>query len=437
MGIFYNRVKELDALEQIDHQSQSSACFTVVMGRRRIGKTELLRHFIKNKISTYLFTSRETETTLCNLWQKKLEKDIGLKIYGSVTTLPELFEQVLIFSEIKHFILVIDEFQDLQSICPSFFSHLQNLWDTYKSNSKINLIVCGSLYSMMTKIFQDAREPLFGRSTHQLTLKAFTPSSIKKILLSHNPHMTPEDLLCLYMLSGGVAKYIFLLMKAGATTKSKMIDYVCQETSPFLTDGKNLLISEMGRDYGTYFSILKLISAGLTTQSEIDSIIQKNTGAYLKNLEQVFEVIRPIKPILSRPESRNTRWEIIDSYLKFYFHFIYPNQYMIELGETEQLKEVILAGYEQYSGKTLEQYFTHKIIEENEISQIGGWWDRKSQNEIDIITLHPNEKTGSIYEVKRQGKKLNLDALREKASVFTKAHPQYQFMLQGLSMEDM
>lgn len=70
MGIFYNRVKELDALEQIDHQSQSSACFTVVMGRRRIGKTELLRHFIKNKISTYLFTSRETETTLCNLWQK-------------------------------------------------------------------------------------------------------------------------------------------------------------------------------------------------------------------------------------------------------------------------------------------------------------------------------------------------------------------------------
>lgn len=76
---------------------------------------------------------------------------------------------------------------------------------------------------------------------------------------------------------------------------------------------------------------------------------------------------------------------------------------MIELEETERLKEVMLAGYGHYSERTLERYFTHKITEENEVPQIGGWWDRKSQNEIDIYPP-PNEKTGSIYEVKRQEK---------------------------------
>ena len=243
------------------------------------------------------------------------------------------------------------------------------------------------------------------------------------------------------MLSGGVAKYISLLMDSGSTTKKKMIEYAAGITSPFLIDGKDVLVSEMGKDYGIYFSILSLISRGMTAQSEIDSVIQKNTGAYLANLDKVYDVIKPIRPLYSKSESRNARWQITDSYLRFYFRFIYANQNLIELGQYDLLKSVILRDYETFTGKTLELYFKNKINEENELTRIGGWWDRKGENEIDVIAVNDFEKTCYIYEVKRQSGKINLSKLDEKVDNFKNAVKSdiagYSVKTFGLSMEDM
>lgn len=441
MKNFYDRKNELNALEQIEKNSLISANFTVITGRRRIGKTELLKKYSKKKKSCYLFTSRTSESLLCEQWQKNLEEDIGLKIFGKITLLSELFEQIMQYSKQEHFILVIDEFQDLQTINPSFFSQMQNIWDSNKGESKINLIVCGSVYSMMKKIFEDDKEPLFGRATGRINLTPFSPSVCKKILSDYNKNYTKEDLLCLYMLSGGVAKYISLLMDSGSTTKKKMIEYAAGITSPFLIDGKDVLVSEMGKDYGIYFSILSLISRGMTAQSEIDSVIQKNTGAYLANLDKVYDVIKPIRPLYSKSESRNARWQITDSYLRFYFRFIYANQNLIELGQYDLLKSVILRDYETFTGKTLELYFKNKINEENELTRIGGWWDRKGENEIDVIAVNDFEKTCYIYEVKRQSGKINLSKLDEKVDNFKNAVKSdiagYSVKTFGLSMEDM
>lgn len=441
MKKFYDRKNELTALEQIEKNSLNSANFTIITGRRRIGKTELLKKYIKNKRSCYLFTTRSSETLLCEQWQKSLADDIGLKIFGKITTLSDLFEQIMQYSKQEHFVLVIDEFQDLQIINPSFFSQMQNLWDSNKGDSKINLIVCGSVYSMMKKIFEDEKEPLFGRATGEINLTPFSPSVCKEILNDYNSSYTNEDLLCLYMLSGGVAKYISLLMDSGSTTKEKMIEYVTGITSPFLIDGKDVLISEMGKDYGVYFSILALISRGLTAQNEIDSVIQKNTGAYLANLDKVYSVIKPIRPLYSKSESRNARWQITDSYLRFYFRFIYSNQSLVELGQYDLLKSVILRDYETFTGKTLEQYFTNKINEEKQLTKIGGWWDRKGENEIDIIAVNDLEKTCDVYEIKRQAYRINLSKLTEKVNSFKSVVKSeiggYFIQTFGLSLEDM
>ncbi|QTQ13323.1 AAA family ATPase [Treponema parvum] len=437
MSKFYDRKKELALLGQIERNSSSSAAFTVMTGRRRIGKTALLKKFLERKKSCYLFTTRNSESLLCRQWQKELEEKIGLKIFGNIYKLADLFEQIMLFSTQRHFILVIDEFQDLKSINPAFFSEMQNIWDSNKDNSKINLIVCGSVYSMMIKIFEDSKEPLFGRATAKINLRPFTPSVCKEILKAYNPDFNNEDLLCLYMLSGGVAKYMMLLMDSGSTTKEKMIDYVTGVTSPFLIDGKDVLINEMGKDYGIYFSILSLISNGMTAQNEIDSIIQKNTGAYLSNLYKIYDVIQPIKPLYSKAESRNVRWQITDSYLRFYFRFIYSNQNLVELGQYDVLKTVILRDYETFTGRTLEQYFTEKIKEETQLTLLGGWRDRKSQNEIDIIAVNDLNKTCSIYEVKRKAEKINLKLLEEKGNVFKSNVPGYSIEFSGLSMENM
>lgn len=437
MEKFYDRTNELNALAKIEKQSEKTACFTVLTGRRRIGKTQLLKHFIDDKKSAYLFTSRNAEKSLCEQWYKTLEESIGLRIFGKIESLSDLFEQIMIYSHTKHFTLVIDEFQDIEYVNKTFFSQMQNIWDSHKSSSKLNLIVCGSIYSLMTKIFKDEKEPLFGRSTHYINLKPFTPSVVKTILQDFNPKYRPEDLLCLYMLSGGVAKYIFLLMNAGAITKAEMLDSVCNMASPFLVDGRDILISEIGKDYGIYFSILQAISRGLTTQSEIDSVIQKNTGAYLQNLQKVFGIIEQIRPLLSKLESRNTRWQIVDEYMLFYFRFIYSHQDLIELGNYDMLKEFILRDYETFSGKTLERYFKAKLQEEGNITKIGSWWDRKAMNEIDIISINDLEKSCNIYEVKRQAKNINLAKVQAKAAIFMQNLITYTQNVFGLSMDDM
>ena len=437
MEFFYGRQRELDVIDEIYAQAENHACFTVITGRRRVGKTELIKKSLEGKKGAYLFTSRTTEKSLCERWQEILRESLGLRIFGQVQTLSDLFGQIMDYSRQQHFTLVIDEFQDLEFVNSAFFSQMQDIWDSRKADSKISLIACGSVYSMMTRIFREQKEPLFGRATHFMHIKPFAPSVVKQILGDYNPGYSPEDLLCLYMLSGGVAKYVFLLMFAGATTKRRMLRCVTNMASPFLIDGKDILINEIGKDYGTYFSILCAISGGLTSQSEIDSVIQKNTGAYLQNLQKVFGIIEPVRPLCARPESRGVRWRIVDEYMRFYFRFIYANQDLIELGSYDALRERIERDYEPFTGMTLERYFTAKIIEDEQPARIGGWWDRKSRNEIDIITMDDAEKTCTAYEVKRQCKKIDLAALEQKCQTFMQNLPGYTCTVRGLSMEDM
>jgi AAA+ ATPase superfamily predicted ATPase len=206
-------------------------------------------------------------------------KALGLHIFGAITQFGDLFEQLLLFATKEHYTLIIDEFQEFDNVNSSIFSDIQNLWDNYKDKARIHFIVCGSIYSMMMKIFENRKEPLFGRLTSKMMIQPFTVSTIKEILGDYNPAYTPEDLLCLYLITGGVPKYISLLMDADATTIDKILNTITLPDSPFLDEGKDLLISEFGKDYGIYFSILQLIASGKNTQSEIDSIINKNTGA--------------------------------------------------------------------------------------------------------------------------------------------------------------
>ncbi len=434
---FYNRIKELEILNRTLEQSKRSFCFTVMVGRRRIGKTSLLLESVKGKKYLYLFVSRKSEPLLCEQFQKDTEDALGLRIFGTITRFTDLFEQLLIFATKEHYTLIIDEFQEFDNVNPSIFSDIQNLWDQYKDSAKINFIASGSIYSMMMKIFENRKEPLFGRLTSKITLQPFTVSVIKEILNDYNPDYTPEDLLCLYMLTGGVPKYIDLLMEAGAVTKDKILDMVTRHDSPFIGEGRELLISEFRKEYGTYFSILQLIASGKTTQSEIDSIIEKNTGAYLVNLEKEYSLITKHKPMFSKPESRKNRWSLNDNYLRFWFRFIFPNQSLIEMGKYELLREFIDKNYEQYSGSVLEKYFKAKMAEEERITAIGSYWDSKGENEIDLIALNDLDKKAIVAEVKRNPRKIDMALLKEKADSIKKELAKYEIELKGLSINDM
>lgn len=434
---FYDRKTEMALLNATWEQSKRSACFTVMVGRRRIGKTALLLESFKENKYLYLFVSRRNEALLCAQFQNDAEKALGLRLFGNITQFRDLFEQLMIYATKENVTLIIDEFQEFERVNPAIFSDIQNLWDQYKQDAKINFIVCGSIYSMMMKLFEDTKEPLFGRLTSKIILKPFSVSVIKEILGDYNAHFTPEDLLCLYTLTGGVAKYITLFMEAGATTVKQMLQYVTRPDSPFLGEGKELLIAEFGKEYGTYFSILQLIASGKTSQAEVDSIIGKNTGAYLVNLEKNYSLISKNKPLFSKPESRKARWVIIDNYLRFWFRFIVPNQSLLEMGRHDLLREYIENNYVQYSGLLLEKYFREKMAERERVTEIGNYWDTKGQHEIDLIALNTLDKTATVVEIKRNPQKINLSALKEKATVIHKELSPYKVEFKGLSMEDM
>jgi len=432
---FYDRESELKILDRNRAMSKNGGVFTVITGRRRIGKTALIKESEKNRKLLYIFVPRTNEVMLCERLARNAAADLGVKLVNS-GRFHDLFEQLMVYGKENNFTFVIDEFQELDRIDRSIMSSIQELWDQYKSVSMINLIVCGSVHSMMIKIFERNKEPLFGRATSKLNLGPFRPSVLKMILRDHNPNYKKDDLLFLYMVTGGVPKYVELLMDSRSTSLEKMLDYVCSQDSYFLKEGKDLLISEFGKDYGTYFSILEVIANGKNTLKEINDMIGKECGTYLENLETEYSIIRKNRPMFSKGNSRDVRWRISDNYLRFYFRFISSDISRAEFGRYDLLKKAILSGYEQYSGKVLEDYFRDKIAEEEVFTQIGSYWDRNGQNELDLVVLDDADKKAIVADIKRNPSKLDLGELRRKSET-VHGLSKYDVDYRSLSLDDM
>lgn len=196
-----------------------------------------------------------------------------------------------------------------------------------------------------------------------------------------------------------------------------MLNFVCRQDSYFLTEGKDLLNQEFGGEFGTYFSILQVIAAGKTKRSEIDSVMQKDMGAFLQNLEGRYELIGRMKPLLAKQNGKVSAYEIRDNFLRFWFRFIYPYQSLIERNLFPLLKSNMVNNYEDFTGRTLERYFQDKVMETGQFTRVGNWWDRKGQNEIDLIAINEFDHTGIVAEVKRNAHKISISKLKEKMSM--------------------
>ena len=435
---FYSREIEINILRENELQSRKSATFTVLMGRRRVGKTTLITTALKDYDYAYLFVSKDSEAVLCRKFQQTLEEQLGIHVYGTLSHFRDLFEVIMKESLNRHFTIIFDEFQTLYKVNPAIFSEIQNLWDRYHRDSHLYLITSGSIQSLMKRIFENENEPLYGRPTSKLTLQPFSIGVIKKIFEDHCPDYKNEDLLCLYMITGGVAKYVELLMDAACYTKEKMLNYVCRQDSYFLTEGRDLMNQEFSDESATYFSILQLLAVGMTKRSEIDGAMQKDMGVYLQNLEKNYLMVSRLKPLLAKPNSKVTAYEISDQFLRFWFRFVCPYQSLVERRQLGLLRQNIRQHYEQFSGRTLEQYFQAQTMETGQYSQVGNWWDRKGENEIDMIALNEFDHTGMAAEIKRNPRKINLAELQAKVdSLPAKTFGKYTFSLRGLSIEDM
>ena len=437
---FFDRTEEITSLHEIRRMSKDNAQFTVITGRRRIGKTSLVWKAYEDEPILYFFVARKAEGDLCEDYRIEIEDKLGIPTMGRAEHFSDVFEFLMKLSTERPVTLFMDEFQEFFRVNKSVYSDMQRIWDIYSPKARMNLVVCGSIYSMMTKIFKNKKEPLYNRQTRFMTVRPFTPAVLKEILTEYHPGHTAEDLLALYSFTGGVAKYVQLLMDAGATTKAAMLDHIIKADSIFLGEGKAILIEEFGKDYGVYFSILSAIARGKTSRSEIENVVGREIGGYLTKLENEYEIIAKKQPLFEKSSTKNVRYTIEDNFFTFWFRFIYKYSHMLEIENYESLKTIINRDYETFSGLMLERYFKRVLIERQAFTRIGGWWDRKGENEIDIVAENELSEEASFFEVKRKAGNIDMEALKQKAAAFLRAtgeFKEYEISYKGLSMDDM
>lgn len=382
---FYNREKELALLEktrQIAFTQHSQ--LTVLTGRRRIGKTKLILKSCEESPTVYLFVSRSNEAMLCRGFAQHINSVLSnIFIPESINSFADVFEMLM-----------------------------------------------------------DAREPLYGRCDSIIKLRPFSTSVLKDILHDHKPDYTNEDLLALYTFTGGVPKYIDLFMQKGCTDMESMVDYIVQSDSPFLNEGKALLIQEFGKKYGNYFAILADIANGRNTTAEIEQNMGDMVIAgHLKKLEEDYELIVRKRPILAKEGSQTVRFEISDLFLRFWFRYFIKYHRLVEMENFEQLGQLIKNDYPTYSGSTLEQYLRQQMMESCNFMDIGSWWQAKKGKEaceIDIVGLYVEDRKALVAEVKRQRKNFKPDDFAIKVETLrNKVLHKYDIQTECLTLEDM
>ncbi len=441
---FFDRKSELAQLErQRKIAFNDHSQMTVLTGRRRIGKTMLIRKSCEESTMVYLFVSRSNEAMLCSGFAKVINETLkSIFVPIQIDSFADLFEMLMRAGRTEKFNLVIDEFQEFFYINPTVFSKIQDIWDRYKDTTHVFFVASGSVYTLMNRIFLDAKEPLYGRCDSIIKLKPFATNVLKEVLAEYKPGYTSEDLLALYAFTGGVPKYVDLLMQNGCTDVNAMIDYIVQPYSTFVDEGNALLIQEFGRKYGNYFALLADIAGGRNTLAELgQSMGDTNIAGHIKRLEEDYELIAKKRPIFAKEATQTVRFEISDLFLKFWFRYFVKYRSMVELENYGLLAELIKADYPTYSGLVLESYFKQKMAESGEYRNIGSWWQAKKGKEaceIDIVGIKADNKTAVVAEVKRLRKNFKPDEFAKKVELIrNKVLANYAIDAICLTMEDM
>ena len=411
MEKFYNREQQLSELRAITAGIElTKGQLSVVVGRRRVGKTRLLNEAFAQQsgLFLYLFISRKNEMALVEEFADILRMQLGAKFFQPQGLL-DIFEYLFDYAKSQPLTLVIDEFQDIERLNPGLFSSLQNLWDQNKRTSMIHWVCCGSLYSLMTQLFKGAKQPLLNRDDHFFKIQPLAPQYLQQVLKDHQL-FTPERLLQWWCLSGGIPKYLEWLLNAGEAPFEKLIS----ASSPLIEEGLHRLVEDFGSEHRAYFSILAAIAKGHTSRARIESYLDMGVGPALDKLENEFDIIAKHRPIHAKENSRNLRYSLVDPFLVFWFHFIHANRSAVEMENFSYLRQLIARDFDTFSGKQLEHLFIAQLKHSGQFNRIGSYWDNKGEHEIDIVAINDLEKRLLVVEVKRQSKRFKPEQLSAK-----------------------
>lgn len=428
---------EESSLVTTTHKSR----LVVITGRRRVGKTELILRVMNNEKEVpfvYLFASRIAANVLIQDWLRTISSVLGVSFMPHCERLSQVIEYLLYLGRTQRINVAIDECQDINTIEPSFWSEVQKAWDLNKKNSQVLLLMSGSIASAMRNIFNEYSEPLYGRVDRFIQVRPFSVTVLRDVLQDYSTTVDSDDLLALYALTGGIPWFVEDLMDRRAVTINQMVDVVFEPGSKFVMDGEILLANEFRSEGTLNRTLLQAIASGLTKREELQNVAGPiSVSGSLSRLEKQYELITKEAPIFEKND-RKGRYRISDKYLSFWFAFVQAKEALIAQNNFEALKNEFLAQYETFSGRVLEQAFFDIFRESKNFKTLGRWWDRKGENEIDLIAI--NDESAYFFEIKRNPKKYSPQQLVAKIIAFLNQNPTIQsktIYFGGLSLDDL
>lgn len=422
---FYNRTNELNAIKKLAFLSKDNAQFLYISGRRRIGKTTLLREFLSRKKGFYLFVSRETKEDFLASFSRLVSNEPVFSSFTKFETLDHAFE--FLFTELlpKKEMVILDEFQNGFYISQNFFSLFQKHWDKFRENSNGFLITCGSMQTLMHTVFEDKKEPLYKRATAHFILNEFSPLTLYEMVKTEFRKNDTGHFLNLYSVFGGIPFYYYLIKINGLDNLSIfdiIQEIVLKKYGILYNEGKDLTIEALGKKHSIFFSILISVASGCTRNSEILNATGQNSGTLEKYLHQLVEDYRFLtreKSILSKhPSSKTTRYSINDNFLTFWFRYVYKNISSLEIERDDEVLRIIKEDFSRYNGHLFEKCIKELLIELNSNNQFvydfhscGRFFNQKQVGEIDLILLNNRKKRMALCECKLNLNSCNIDSV--------------------------
>ncbi|MBE0460497.1 MAG: ATP-binding protein [Candidatus Aminicenantes bacterium] len=430
--MFINRTAELNYLESLNKIKRSR--LLILYGRRRIGKTELLRQFSKDKKHLFFSSDLSSEQEQLRQFTEKiyqLTRDSFLQ-NQPFNSWEALFRYVFDHLSKTIPLVIIDEFPYLCISNDALPSIIQKIWDENEKTSSIFLILCGSYMSFMEREVLGSKSPLYGRRSGQIILKPLNFKDINEFFPGYSMH----ELVYSYAVVGGSPAYL-QRFNSRKTIEQNIKEEIMNKNAFLYIEPRFLLIEEL-REPSVYFSILKAIAYGKT---RLNDIVQETglkerykVNKYLSVLRELHIIKREVPITEDKPhKSRKGIYLLTDPFFRFWFRYIFPNMSYLEEGDIDFVwKEKIKPDFDNFVGFIFEDICIQKLKSLNIVNKlpfkaksIGRWWDRN--HEIDIVAF--DDKGSFLFcECKWTAKKIGLntlDDLRKKAEKFPDAVIKY------------
>lgn len=421
--MFVGRHQELEQLNQAYQENDFQ--FTVIYGRRRIGKTSLINEFLKDKKSIYYVALEENAEDNLKRFSDAISifknTDQGGK--EKFANFEECFKEITHLAQKQRVILVIDEFPYLAKAYPTISSMLQSYIDHEFKETNLFLILCGSSMSFMERQVLGYQSPLYGRRTLALKLEPFKLSEAHEML----PKLSKEDAFIINTVCGGVPQYLSYMSDSMSVADNIKKNFLSK--SGRLFDEPNNLLQQELRDPTNYNSIINAIASGASKHSKIAQSAHLQTGpltTYLNNLIDLGIVEKKL-PVTEqkKSKSKNIVYRICYGMFRFWYTFVGKQTDLIERGLTDLAWVKVQKGLSDFMGPEFEKYsqdfmwsqdMNEKIVP-NPFIHLGNWWgtDKRThqQVELDIVGFSDDERDGYFGECKWKNEPISRSVLEK------------------------